>query len=63
MSPTEAPTPTELLRAAEAGRRLDMATKDLLRLVHERKIRYMMVAEIAHVPSDGVDEYRSRAAS
>jgi excisionase family DNA binding protein len=62
MSPTEAPTPTNLLRASEAARRLDMTTKDLLRLIHEREIRYVMVDGIAHVPADAVDEYRSRAA-
>jgi hypothetical protein len=32
MSP-EAPAPTDLLRAPEAARRLDMTTKDLLRLI------------------------------
>jgi excisionase family DNA binding protein len=63
MSPTKAPKPTDLLRASEAARRLDMTTKDLLRLIHERKIRYVMVDGIAHVPMDAVDEYRSRTAS
>ena len=55
--------PAEALRATEAARRLDMPTKDLLRLIHGRKIRYVMVDGIAHVPEDAVEEYRARAAS
>jgi len=35
-----------------------MPTKDLLRLIHERKIRYVMVRGIAHVPEDAIEEYR-----
>lgn len=53
--------PSELLRASEAARRLDMPTKELLRLLHERKIRYEMIDGIAHVPADAVDEYRAKA--
>jgi len=49
------------LRAAQAGRRLGIPTKEPLRLVYERKIRYVMVDGIAHVPIDAVEEYRSRA--
>ena len=51
----------ELLRASEAARRLEISTKELLRLLHERKIRYVMVDGIAHVPADALDEYRARA--
>jgi excisionase family DNA binding protein len=51
----------ELLRASEAARRLGIGTKDLLRLVHERKIRYVMVKGIAHVPNDAIEEYRAKA--
>jgi excisionase family DNA binding protein len=51
----------EPLRATEAARRLGITTKDLLRLVHERKIRYVMVDGIAHIPIDAIDEYRSKA--
>jgi excisionase family DNA binding protein len=53
--------PPEALRATEAARRLGISTKELLRLVYDRKIRYVMVDGIAHVPEDAVDEYRSRA--
>lgn len=59
--PTELPMPTELLRAPQAARRLEMPTKDLLRLVYDRKIRYVMVKGIAHIPSDALDEYRGVA--
>lgn len=51
----------ELLRASEAARRLGMPTKDLLRLVYERKIRYVMVNGIAHVPDDALQKYRAKA--
>jgi excisionase family DNA binding protein len=51
----------ELLRASEAARRLGMPTKDLLLLVHERKIRFVMVKGIAHVPDDALEEYRAKA--
>jgi excisionase family DNA binding protein len=51
----------EPLRATEAARQLGVSTKELLRLVHDRKIRYVMVEGIAHVPVDAIDEYRSKA--
>ena len=53
--------PTELLRASEAARQLGIPTKEVLRLIHERKIRYVMVKGIAHVPSDALEEYRAKA--
>jgi excisionase family DNA binding protein len=52
---------SEPLRATEAARRLGIATRELLRLIHERKIRYVMVEGIAHVPEDAVEEYRAKA--
>ena len=60
---TEGPMPVEPLIAAEAARRLALPTKELLRLVYERKIRYVMVNGIAHIPEDALDEYRREAAS
>jgi excisionase family DNA binding protein len=57
----EAKVAADLLRASEAARRLGMPTKELLRLVHDRKIRYVMVKGIAHIPNDAVEEYRARA--
>ncbi|MCD9622783.1 hypothetical protein [Rhabdothermincola salaria] len=59
----EAPMPTEALRASEAARRLGIPTKDLLRLIHDRMIRYVMIDGIAHVPVDAIDDYRTRVAS
>jgi len=53
----------EPLRAKEAAERLGLPTKELLRLVYERRIRYVMIDGIAHVPVDALDEYRGRAAS
>ena len=48
----------EPLRATEAARRLGIPTKELLRLIYERKIRYVMIEGIAHVPADALEEYR-----
>jgi hypothetical protein len=53
--------PAELLRASEAARRLDLPTKELLRLIQQRKLRYEMVEGIAHVPVDALEEYRAKA--
>src|ERR1017187_9874754 len=44
------------LRAAQAARELGIPTKELLRLVYERKIRYVMVDGIAHIPIDAVED-------
>jgi hypothetical protein len=52
---------SKLTRASEAARRLDISTKDLLGLVQERKIRYVMVDGIAHVPVGVLDEFRAKA--
>lgn len=51
----------EPLRATQAARRLGIPTRELLQLILERKIRYVMVNGIAHVPPDAVDEYRTKA--
>lgn len=53
----------EPLRATVAARRLGMSTSDLLRLIHDRQIRYVMIDGIAHVPDDVIVEYQARAAS
>lgn len=53
---------TEPLRATEAARRLSVPTKELLRLIHDREIRYVMIDGIAHIPADAIDDYRSRTA-
>ena len=53
----------EPLRAAQAARRLDMSTRELLALIRDRKIRYVMIEGIAHVPVDAIEEYRRAKAS
>jgi excisionase family DNA binding protein len=53
--------PTEPLRAAEAARRLEIPTKELLRLVYERRIRFVMVDGVAHIPEDAITEYQAKA--
>lgn len=57
----EAKVAIEILRASQAARRLDLSTKDVLRLIHDRQIRYVMVEGIAHVPEDAIEEYEARA--
>jgi excisionase family DNA binding protein len=49
--------PAEPLRATPAARRLGIPTKDLLRLVYERRIRFVMVDGVAHIPEDALAEY------
>jgi excisionase family DNA binding protein len=49
----------ELLRATQAARRLGVSTRELVQLIHERKIRYVMVNGIAHIPVDALSEYRA----
>ena len=51
----------ELLRASQAARRFELSTKDLLRLVYDLQIRFVMMDGIAHIPADALDEYRARA--
>ena len=51
----------EPLRATQAARRLGIPTRELLRLVYERQIRYVMINGIAHLPVDALLEYRAKA--
>jgi hypothetical protein len=51
--------PVEIPRLAEAGERLGVTTKEMVYLVHERKIRYVLVDGIAPIPSDALEEYRT----
>ena len=54
--------PDTALRASEAARRLGVPTKELLRLIQNKQIRYVMVDGIAHVPEDALEEFRTRSA-
>ena len=47
------------LRATQAVKRLGITTKELLVLMHERRIGYVMHKGIAHVPPDALDKYQS----
>ncbi|MGI8755626.1 MAG: hypothetical protein ACR2MB_07145 [Acidimicrobiales bacterium] len=49
---TEAP-----LRLTEVGRRLGLSTKEVLTLVYEHKIDYVMSRGLVHVPPEAVDRY------
>jgi len=51
----------EPLRATEAAHLLGIPTRDLLRLIYDHRIRYVMIDGIAHVPVDAVDDYRAKA--
>jgi hypothetical protein len=60
--PNQVPMSSEALRASEAARRLQVSSKEVLRLSYDRKIRYVAVDGSAHVPQDAIDECQSRAA-
>jgi excisionase family DNA binding protein len=47
------------LRATEAARQLGITKKQLLEFIRERRIDYVMVNGIAHVPVDSVNNYRA----
>jgi excisionase family DNA binding protein len=61
MTGSEQVTTEPPLRASEAARRLGVSTRDVVRLMHDHTLRYVMVDGIAHVPVDALDEYRSKA--
>jgi len=42
---------------------LGITTKDMVDLVHERKIRDVLVDGIARIPSDVLEEFRTQRAS
>jgi len=52
--------PDTALRATQAARRLGVPTKELLRLIRNKQIRYVMVNGLAHVPEDALEEFRTR---
>ena len=55
--------PVEILRLAEAAERLGITTKEMVYLVHERKIGYVLVDGIARISSDVLEAYRTQRAS
>jgi excisionase family DNA binding protein len=53
--------PVEILRLAEAARRLGITTLEMVQLVHNRQIDYVMVDGIARIPEDALEAYRGKA--
>ena len=49
------------LRVSEAARRLGMTTKQVLVLIREGSLGYVMQDGIAHVPLDALDDFRAKA--
>lgn len=51
--------PPEALRLAQAARALGVETLEVARLVYDRRIGFVMVDGIAHIPTEALDEFRS----
>lgn len=51
--------PVDVLRLSQAARALGVETRDIARLVYERRISFVMVEGIAHIPPEAIDELRS----
>lgn len=49
------------LTMAEAARRLGVPTREIAGAVVQRRIRFIMVRGIAHIPEDALEEYPARA--
>ena len=47
------------LTLVEAARRLEVEGVELIQAMRDRRIRYVMVQGIAHIPEDALDEYRA----
>lgn len=60
--PKEPALASEPLRAAEAARMLGITTRELLVLVREQRIAYVMVNGIAHIPLEAIDAFREARA-
>lgn len=48
-----------VLRLSQAARALGVETREVARLVYERRIQFVMIDGIAHIPDDAVEAYRS----
>lgn len=49
----------ETLGMAEAARQLGLTTREIVQLVYDRRIRYVIVEGIPRIPEDAVEEYRN----
>lgn len=50
---------TEPLRIGAVAKLLDVRSRDILQLIYERRVPYVMREGIAHVPVGALDEYRA----
>jgi excisionase family DNA binding protein len=46
---------------AEAARQLDVPTREIIEAVMERRIRFVMVRGIAHIPQQALKDYPAKA--
>jgi hypothetical protein len=53
-------TTAEPLRLTQAAKALGIPTVDVVRLVRDRQIDYVMVDGVAHIPPAAIDDYRTR---
>jgi excisionase family DNA binding protein len=51
----------EIPGMAEAAERLGITTRQIVQLVYDREIRYVIVDGIPRIPEDAIDEYRRKA--
>lgn len=49
----------ETIGMAEAGRQLGITTREVVQLVYDRRIRYVIVEGIPRIPQDAVEEFRN----
>lgn len=49
----------ESIGMAEAARQLGLTTREVVQLVYDRRIRYVIVDGIPFIPVDAVEEYRN----
>ena len=53
----------EPLRVTQAAKRLGLTTRQVVQLINDRRVPYVMVDGIAHVPEDALGQYRDAASS
>ncbi|HEV3363321.1 MAG TPA: excisionase [Acidimicrobiia bacterium] len=51
----------EIPGMAEAAERLGITTRQMVQLVYDREIRYVIVDGIPRIPEDAIEEYRRKA--
>ena len=49
----------EPLRVTQAAKRLGLTTRQVLQLISDRRVPYVMVDGIAHVPEEFLEDYRA----